>query len=179
MRQNHCRTQGAFTLIELILLMALIIIAASLVTPRLAQFFGGRTLDSEVRRFVALTHYAQSRAVSEGVPMMLWIDTKKGAYGLQQEAGYTDKDTKSVDYKLDKDLKINVGSAGQAQRTSVRQPTRNVSKTPAIYFATDGSIERVGSVSSVSIQRADKQTLWLVPSANWLSYEIQTQNARR
>ena len=30
-------------------------------------------------------HAGQSRAVSEGMPMVLWVDEKKGAYGLSAE----------------------------------------------------------------------------------------------
>ena len=46
----------AFTLIELILVMALLTIAASLVAPKMASFFRGRAHDQEARRLLALTH---------------------------------------------------------------------------------------------------------------------------
>ncbi|HEX4643983.1 MAG TPA: prepilin-type N-terminal cleavage/methylation domain-containing protein, partial [Verrucomicrobiae bacterium] len=94
-RSNDARPRRAFTLIELILVMAVLTIAVALVTPILSRFFGGRSVDSEVSRFVALTRYGQSRAVSEGVPMMLWIDVRNGSYGLKQETGYTDNDPKA------------------------------------------------------------------------------------
>ena len=75
----------AFTLIELILVMALLVIITSLAAPSMAKFIRGRALDSEARRMVALMHVGQSRAVSEGLPMVLWVDEKQGAYGLQAE----------------------------------------------------------------------------------------------
>ncbi|MCX6930914.1 MAG: prepilin-type N-terminal cleavage/methylation domain-containing protein, partial [Verrucomicrobia bacterium] len=64
---------SAFTLIELILVMALLTIVISLTAPSLSKFFRGRTLDSEARRLLALTRSGQSRAVSEGMPMDLWV----------------------------------------------------------------------------------------------------------
>src|SRR5512143_2179039 len=67
----------AFTLIELILVMALLTIVISLTAPKLSRFFHGRTLDSEARRLLALTRSGQSRAVSEGLPMDLWVDAKQ------------------------------------------------------------------------------------------------------
>ena len=70
-----------FTLIELILVLALLVIITSLAAPAMANFIRGRALDSEARRLSALMHAGQSRAVSEGVPMMLWVDEKQGAYG--------------------------------------------------------------------------------------------------
>ena len=75
-RENNGRrdSRGAFTLIELVVVMVLLGIAAALVAPHMASFFRGRVLNSEARRLLALTHYGQSRAVAEGVPVLLWID---------------------------------------------------------------------------------------------------------
>src|SRR5262245_2484037 len=106
-RARSSRAQ-AFTLIELILVMALLAVGLAVSAPALSKFFKGRTLDSEARRFVSLTRYGQSRAVSEGVPTMLWIDPKERTYGLQEEATYTDFDTKAVDFQLGKALEIEV-----------------------------------------------------------------------
>src|ERR1700676_3208789 len=95
-RTNTHPHRRAFTLLELLLVMVLLTIIVSLVMPSLTKFFGGRMLDSEVRRVVSVTHYGQSRAVSDGVPMLLWVDPRAGTYGLQQETGYNDSDGKAV-----------------------------------------------------------------------------------
>jgi len=82
----------AFTLIELILVLALLVIITSIAAPSMANFVRGRALDSEARRMIALMHAAQSRAVSEGLPMVLWVDEKQNAYGMQAETtGQTGK----------------------------------------------------------------------------------------
>src|SRR5207248_10972163 len=99
---------GAFTLIELVLVMTILLIVFSVALPSLKGFFRGRNLDSEARRFLSLTRYAQSRAVSEGVPMVLWIDTRRGAYGLQQQAGYTDGDSNAARFALSEELREEV-----------------------------------------------------------------------
>ena len=49
------RARG-FTLIELILVMTLLVIGVSFVTPQLAGFFRGRTMQAEARRLISLTH---------------------------------------------------------------------------------------------------------------------------
>src|SRR5437016_14129570 len=77
--------KAAFTLIELILVMAMLLIVLAVAAPSLSKFFRGRTLDSEARRFVSLTRYGQSRAVSDGVPSGFWIDPNQGSHGLEQE----------------------------------------------------------------------------------------------
>src|SRR3954451_20071745 len=81
---GHSRKRG-FTLVELILVMALLAIVMAVSAPALSNFFRGRTLDSEARCLMSLTRYGQSRAVSEGIPMLLIIDTRRGAYRLQQD----------------------------------------------------------------------------------------------
>src|SRR5215831_89969 len=62
------QTQDAFTLIELILVMAILTVAVAITAPALSNFFHGRSLDSEARRLLSLTRQGQSRAVSEGLP---------------------------------------------------------------------------------------------------------------
>ncbi len=64
-RSNEPDRARAFTLIELILVMALLLIVIGVALPSLKRFFHGRNLDSEARRFLSLTRYGQSRAVSE------------------------------------------------------------------------------------------------------------------
>src|SRR5690349_9721534 len=72
----------AFTLVELILVLVLLAITASLVGTNMGSFFRGRALNFEARRMLSLAHYAQSRAVSEGVPMVLWVNPSTATYGL-------------------------------------------------------------------------------------------------
>src|SRR5512135_296179 len=102
------RARRGFTLIELILVMALLTVVISLTAPKLSRFFHGRTLDSEARRLLALTRSGQSRAVSEGVPMDLWVDAEKGEFGLAAEPSFEASDPKAVEFALDSGLKIEV-----------------------------------------------------------------------
>src|SRR5471030_540561 len=64
------RCRRAFTLVELILVLALLFIAVSLVAPRMSTFVRGRALDAEARRLLAMTNAGKARAVSEGMPMV-------------------------------------------------------------------------------------------------------------
>lgn len=88
------------TLLELIVVMALLAIILSLSTPWLSRFFAGRGLDEEARRMLALTGYARSQAIAAGVPMELWIDTEANLCGLSARAGYGVEDKKPVEYQL-------------------------------------------------------------------------------
>src|SRR5216110_2868057 len=80
---NHTQATG-FTLIELILVMAIMLVVLAVASPALSNFFRGRTLDSEARKILSMTRYGQERAVSEGIPVVFWMDVKRGIYGLRQ-----------------------------------------------------------------------------------------------
>jgi len=171
--------QCAFTLIELILVMALLVIVIAVASPSLSRFMRGRTLDSEARRFVSLTRYGQSRAVSEGVPVVLWINTRQGSYGLRQEAGYTGQDAKAVDFLLGKDLRLEVaglpaqlGPLAQSRATRPTDPN-----SPMLRFPPDGFIDET-SPQSVVIRDQSGDSIWITQSRNRLNYEIHTNTLR-
>jgi Tfp pilus assembly protein FimT len=183
-RRGSPRRQDAFTLVELILVMTLIVMTTAIVLPRLTRFFGGRAVDSEARRFMALMHYGQGRAVSDGVPMMLWIDSTHGAYGLEREPGYAGRDPLEEDNTLADGLKIdtirnNVKSPianSQTGRIVTGQVTQGNARLPAIYFLPDGAINYAMSVGAVSLQNATDPPVWIALNSSEMSYGIQSQN---
>src|SRR5271170_1675622 len=143
-KNKPARQRAGFTLVELLVVMGLIGTMCALAAPSFSRFFRGRTQSVEIRRFISLTHYAQSRAVSEGVPMLLWIDAKAGTYGLEQEPGYADNaDTNAVQYDIGRDLQIEV-----VRGTGSTREARTVLSQPAIRFLPDGGAD-AGSVAGV------------------------------
>jgi type II secretion system protein H len=154
----------AFTLVELILVLALLVVITSLVAPAMSNFIRGRALDSEARRLFALMHAGQSRAVSEGLPMMLWVDEKKGAYGLDAETPPRGGDPKAEDLPLDENLQISVLNAGTAALTTFQN-------LPAIRFLADGTIDE-NSPLTLRLADAKGHGLWLIESRNRMGYEI-------
>lgn len=177
----------AFTLIELILVMTILAIAVSFTAPALANFFRGRSLDYEARRLLSLTRQGQSRAASEGVPMELWFDSAKGAYGLEAEPSYEPVDSKAVTFTLDSPMQIEIStlssptSAGNSGMTSASTtsaavtPMSNHPGLPKIRFLPDGSISE-SSPQMLHLVGRDEMSLWLMLSRNRLNYEIRTRN---
>jgi type II secretion system protein H len=156
-----------FSLIELILVMALLAVAVSLVGPVLSNFFRGRTLDSEARRILALAHAGQSRAVSEGFPMLLWVDASRHTYGLEQETTAQAGDPKAEDFVVDENLQLEA-----VNTVPVKVNGRSL---PAIRFLPDGTIDET-SPATLRLASVDGTQLWVVESANGLSYEIRNTN---
>jgi Tfp pilus assembly protein FimT len=74
-------------MIELILVMAIIAIALMMAAPSLANFARGRGADDSAARFVALTHWARSQAISDGVLYHLNLDLGNAQWWLTRDGG--------------------------------------------------------------------------------------------
>lgn len=155
---------AAFTLIELILVLALLVIITSLAAPAMANFIRGRALDSEARRLNALLHAGQSRAVSEGMTMVLWVDEKQGAYGLQAETTGPAGDPKAENLAVDSTLQIAVLNTGLGTPTTFNS-------LPAIRFLADGTVDE-NSPQTLQFTDSAGISRWLVETRNRTGYEI-------
>jgi len=163
-RCNGATLRHAFTLIELILVLALLVIVTSLAAPAMANFIRGRALDSESRRLAALMHAGQSRAVSEGMPMVLWIDEKQGAYGLQAETTGQTGDPKAENLSVDSTLQLAVLNTGLGA-----PPTFN--NLPAVRFLADGTVDE-NSPQTLQLTDSAGVSRWLVETRSHTGYEI-------
>jgi prepilin-type N-terminal cleavage/methylation domain-containing protein len=165
-------TSRAFTLVELILVMALLVIGVSFISPQLGGFFRGRTLNSEARQIISMAHAAQSRAVSGGVPVILWIDKDKNSYGIQEEPGYTDKDPKAEEYAVNENLKIEI-----PDDDTIAQPTEMSSdphmNLPHVTFLPDGTIAD-GSPKTITLVDNNGPKVSVTQSRDRSQYEIAT-----
>ena len=170
------QTSAGFTLIELILVMTMLVIVLAVAAPSLSRFFRGRTLDSETKRFLALTRYGQSRAVSEGVPMLLWIDPQQGAYGLQADSSYVEQDTLVREYKVSPDVQVEVEQSPVAKKLATvwkGSPGGLPAKIPKIRFTPDGFIG-TSSPELVVFRGRDEAVVGVGENASRLQYEIRT-----
>ena len=176
----------AFTLIELILVMSLLAIVASITGPQLVSFFRGRTLDSEARRFLSLTRYGQNRAVSEGMPMVLWVDAKQGAYGLEAQPDGRTTDDKAVAYLIAERLEIEAEAIPLAQTERARgeqdMARRDFASVPCIVFTPEGFVSQT-SPEAVQLREANDakqgEVIRIALGRTRLNYEIQPVNQPR
>ena len=166
--QSNRRNRCAFTLIELILVLALLVVAVSIVAPRMSGFIRGRALDSEARRLFALAHAGQARAISEGMTMVLWIDEKQNGYGLEAETSEKAGDAKAEDFTADENVQIAVVKAGAKATTTFNH-------LPAIRFLADGSVDE-NSPPTLQLKDSGGSTLWLIEARNRQGYEIRDNN---
>ena len=178
----------AFTLIEFILVMAVLAAVMAIAAPVLSGFFRGRKLESEARRFVSLTRYGQSEAVSDGSPMILWIDRTDGTYGLRSLDGYS-----AQDLPLQSSMS---GQRGGSEAVNRKQPSfrlaedlrfefditsRTNGRVANIQFQPDGSIDET-SLRALQILQENRNNprgkdrpadqMWIVQARDGSRYEI-------
>jgi type II secretion system protein H len=161
---RHSSFSRAFTLVELLLVLTLLVVITSLAAPAMSNFIRGRALDAEARRLAALMHAGQSRAVSEGLPMMLWVNEKQNAYGLAAETSGPNGDARAENLTVDENVRIAVLDAGATGRTTFQN-------LPAIRFLADGTIDE-NSPPTLRLIDTKGRAFWLVEANNHLGYEI-------
>ena len=152
--------------------MALLAIVAGVAAPRMVSFFRGRTLDVEARRILALTHYGQSRAIAEGVPVVLWFDSQNNTYGLEIQAGYVEEDEHALHYAVDPDLKIEADLRDSGAVADYEEETWGLPQDKAVIrFTPDGFFDEI-SVAKLTLRHTDGTELEIALKPNGLGYEI-------
>jgi len=157
---GQARRRG-FTLIELILVMAVLVIAVAMTTPTLAYLFRGRLLGEEGRRLLALTRHARSQAVSLAVPMQIWIEPDTGQYGLQPDGGYATDDIETLEFTLANGITFGIDDSelGNDNRVTLR-------------FLPDGSIDEKGA-KSVTLDAKNGKSVALVLKGQTEGYVLE------
>ena len=85
--RQHGRDR-AFTLLELILVMVILSTVLAMAAPSLRGFFASRQTHDTATQILALTQFARSQAISEGIVYRLNFDTRERTYWLTaREAG--------------------------------------------------------------------------------------------
>jgi type II secretion system protein H len=159
--RKHRNTKG-FTLIELICVLAILAAVITVSAPSLAGFFKGRSLAEECRRFLALTRYARSEAVSSSVPIELWIDCSSGNYGLRRIISYGDQEEKSMEYQLDENLEFEMD-----------EESLNEEGEAILLFHPDGSMDEENP-EEIVIRENDTNRTVFKKAVSGMEYVIDT-----
>ena len=166
------RDRDAFTLIELLFVMAILAIGAAFVAPNMNSFFRGRVLSAEARRMLTLVHYGQSRAVAEGVPTVLWFNPRTSTYGLETQPGFTAQDDLASSYALDPALSLEAPAPTEPQTSELGDENLGLTDGLAVIRFLPSGFYDQGSAPRIIIREGADGALELTPTADHLSYEI-------
>ncbi len=79
---SRSKQSRAYTLLELVLVLAIIASTLAMVAPSLSGFARGRRAEDAARQFIALTRWARSQAATDGVSYQLTVDPSLGQWKL-------------------------------------------------------------------------------------------------
>ncbi len=86
-RRDNPESRGAFTLLELILVMVLISVLLGVAAPALRGFYGARGSADAAAQLLSLANYARSQAIAQGTVFRLNVDTGERTYWLTAQIG--------------------------------------------------------------------------------------------
>ncbi len=162
MRKNDLIPGGAaFTLVELILVMALLCVILGLAAPSLSRSFRGHNLTEDATRLLALTGYARDEAISQGVPMMVWINTATGHYGVNAMPGYDGSGARSKEFTLLDGLHFD----------ALQNAVEIAGETDAAEFLPDGTLDP-SSQPTLRIEDQTNASIQVAQTADLTGYEI-------
>ena len=81
------RAHSGFTLMELILVMAILAIVLALAAPKLTGWREAGKLRNSADDFISATRFARAQAVSSGYVCVVAIDKQGGAFVVKQQNG--------------------------------------------------------------------------------------------
>ena len=161
-RNDSARDSQAFTLVELILVMALLATLLALSAPTLLHAFTARNMEQEATQLLAATEYARSEAVSQGVPMCVWIDLATGSFGVHASDGFDGDNTREKTYALKADFRFD-----SAEGTADQDGHRVMST-----FDPEGTLDPENSLAALRIVNRSDAAISLEQTEDGWGYEI-------
>jgi len=133
-----------------------------------------------------MTRSGQNRAVSEGIPIDLWVDATAGIIGLDAEPSFETMDPRAVEFNLDNGVQIEIAkSTVVAPTKTTLSPLQTVSIAsvprvnlthsglPTIRFLPGGTVSDT-SPQSLRLTGRDGVSLWVALAQDKMSYEIRS-----
>ena len=159
-RSDPTRIPPGFTLVELIVVMALLAIAAALSAPVLSHSIRARNLGGEAARFIAATEYGRDEAVSQGVPMTVWIDPATQRFGVAAKAGFDGVESRSREFAVHADIHFEMDDAALAGGI-----------VQAVEFAPDG-VPTLASIETVRLVDRFESEVSVTRTKDGWGYEV-------
>lgn len=116
-KQRKHGTEG-FTLLELILVMLILSTVLAMAGPSLRGFFASRKAHDTAAQILAITQYARSQAISEGITYRLNFDVSERTYWLTSWQSGTFKELKTGlgrTFTLPKDIEMDLENVEEDQ----------------------------------------------------------------
>ncbi|MEI8235123.1 MAG: GspH/FimT family pseudopilin [Verrucomicrobiota bacterium] len=158
---DNSQKPAAFTLIELVLVMVLLATLLAISAPTLSRSFKGRALEQEAVRLLAATEYAREEAVSQSLPMTLWIDPVGGTFGVRAKGDNPGDPSREETWALPQELRFDLQPA----------PTDTAGRVIAATFDPEGTLALESLTPLVLVHRTAGRITLVQTDDGW-GYEI-------
>jgi prepilin-type N-terminal cleavage/methylation domain-containing protein len=180
-RPSHRRDYQAFTLIELIIVMVVLAVLLALVAPSLTSSFRGRNLEQAGAQVLAVTEYGRDEAISQGVPVDVWINPANGQFGIAVKAGFPGDPARLKHYALQPELRFDAaaspGGAGTATASNggiATPPVATGQGVTVAEFQADGTLDS-SSNPTIRILGNAHSAVALTETSDGYGYELQKE----
>ncbi|MCE5228399.1 prepilin-type N-terminal cleavage/methylation domain-containing protein [bacterium] len=158
---RSARTTNGVTLIELILVMAVLATMLAVAAPAMGRFFAGRRMVEESRRVYALVRYARNAAIERSARAEMWIEPETGKYGLDLTAvAGQEEAAQPIEWQLDDKLHFDIDSDAVVENGRV-----------TILFLPDGTTDEAAA-SRIGIREEDGQGLDVRKRTDGFGYDL-------
>ena len=155
--------RAAFTLIELTLVLALLIVAVGVGAPMLGRTSRAVAVESEAHRVVALIERARSEALARAAPARAWLDPDARRGGWEMLPGFDDESAGGTTLRLRDDIACHVSAAPAASTAT--------SGLTVAEFDPDGEIIE-GTAAVVTVFGARGEGLTVRPAPDGWTFGV-------
>lgn len=157
--------RAGFTLIELMLVLAILAMMVALVAPALAKSSRARNIEQEALRLLALTQYARDEAIAQGVSMAVYVDAQSQTYGMEPASGTSDVKSRK-DFVLREDMHFEeLKLPASTSATSTKKEGR------VIVYNPEG-VPETSSIDYITISDQNGESKSIMRSADGYEYEL-------
>ena len=149
--------RAAFTLIELTLVLALLIVAVGIGAPMLGRTSRALVVESEAHRVAALIERARSEALARAAPTRAWLDPDARRGGWETLPGFDDEAAGGTTLRLRDDVECRVSAAA----ASAPAAATSAGGITLAEFGPDGEIADGAAAVAVSGARGERATVRL------------------
>lgn len=139
---RHARQSG-FTLLELVIVLALMTVVVAMAAPSLARWGWGQELVNAGDDILSATRWARGQAVATGTPHRVEFDVEDGTFHVSRRLGQewvaADGEFGSP-IQLPDRLQVEVARADEAGQVIDLLPNGRVSPVEILITADDGSV---------------------------------------
>ena len=128
--------------------------------PSLSRSMHQRYITDEATRLLAATEYARDEAVSQGVPMTVWIEPASGRFGVAPKAGFLGADERNREFEVHPDIHF---------ETSKAVATHGIIQ--AAEFAPDGAPD-AANLSEIRLVDRFNSSVTIARTSDGWAYEI-------